>query len=169
MYCFFTVGVFHKDTDEGWGWERWQLTLQSRLNRVSFTTRKYAFCSHYFPFETLHFCSRTPNNPLPGPGGIYKLIFHFLCWFFGKKLQNGFKPDKTFHMEPRVLKCAKILSSWTCKGMHHVYNFANDGCIGWSVSQVRYLVIRLSNWFGFCCGIKKHMNPIVSQKDKKEG
>lgn len=30
--CFFTAGVFHKETEEGRGWEGWQLTLQHRLN-----------------------------------------------------------------------------------------------------------------------------------------
>lgn len=28
----------------------------------------------------------------------------------GENLQNGFKPDKIFHMELRVLKCAKIFN-----------------------------------------------------------
>lgn len=74
---------------------------------VSFTTRKYAFCSHYFPFVTWHFCFRTTNDPLSGPGGIYRLVF-------GENLQNGFKPDQIFYMELRALnKCAKIINKHT--------------------------------------------------------
>lgn len=31
-----------------------------------------------------------------------------------------------------------------------------------------YKALKPNILFGFCCGIKKHMNPIVSQKDKTE-
>lgn len=57
------------------------------------------------------------DTSAPGPQTIhYQVQVESADLFFiffadlGENLQNGFKPDKIFHMELRVLKCAEIFN-----------------------------------------------------------